>query len=175
MGQNSEKIIILSQTFGSARFTVNKAVAKVPIVYTEDSNKGLLIDGNDNSLFPAGTNFNILSLGFGLPFGFEFEKVCDTSYFYQKIYLYYKFLDGSNILIAPYIIPFQNYEISFNQFVNLGVHAKKYSLRAYFLHPCDPSVLMLNIPDSFNGLTFNIPIFLKIQSTYLPELLPGGD
>ena len=167
---NSEKIIILNQTTGAAFFTVDKSKDSVALSYGSPlpNSYGLLIDGYNNYKFPPGTNINILSLGFSVPSGFEFAQISDDTHYYQRIFFEVKYSsDSFRTDINRYNIPFQNYEVALSAYCGLASNnISDYSLFAHFDVNNMPKILMLNVPPSFNGLKFYVPVFVKVQSSY---------
>lgn len=166
MDNKGDFITVLSQMAGSAFFKVDTTKTEVDLSYTDFSERtGFLVDGYLKSIFKKGCNLNILSVGFTLPFGFEFSKVNDDSKYYQSITLsYVEVVGGLKVKLNELIIPMANYELSMGSYYNLAFIGKEYELTAVFSN--SPKILMLNIPASFNNLTFYCPIFIKVQMSY---------
>lgn len=151
------------QTIGSARFTVDLAQEKV-ILIIKPEDESTFANPRDG-LMRIGDNFILLSMGVSLPFGFELDKIVDDDNIYQNVSIYcYTNNDTSldKIILFNSFIPFANYELSINMFIRVPYDIQLYG--RFNPYPSgDIYISMAGVPEIFDGKTFNVPIFLKVQ------------
>ncbi len=162
----SNKIEIMGQLSGAASFTCNNAVDKVPLTV----GGGVLWSGTKKSVFKNGDAFTLLSLGFTAPLGFEFYNVSDSNNFLQSIEFGLVPV-GNEVYIGnepldKVFLPFASYELANGTYYkNSAFTGQNYRIFAKFSTDGTPEISMLNVPNSLNGKTFLMPIFMKIQHT----------
>lgn len=174
------KIFVLSQTDSCAYFDAVAEGGTANLITPNISaggwdKKGILTDAYYKNIFPAGCNINILSIGFRMPHGFEFEHHVDAVKFYTIAHIGYIDEDEKTVRkdLEKIIMPLENYELNFPIYRSLGSMAKKFVMFAHFpdqvINGYTPKILMLNVPDAFVGKRFYVPIFMKIAVNYYPD------
>lgn len=154
----------------NAKFTVDNTQTIVPI-----TNANLIMFKNSAglSIFTRGDNLVMLSCGVIMPQGFTLTT-SDRSTLpnnYNKP-LGVEFYLGSvtNTFNIPLysqgqggiIIPFNDYEMSLGNFCD-SIRTEQFVIRCSSFNG---GVSMLNVPNSLNGKTFNISMFVKVIHNY---------
>ena len=170
----------------SPYFVVDNTKLSVPLILPSEANL-YMINASGNGNFEAGDNFNLLSIGVKVPLSFEFTGAdaivspatpqkaevmpLKLQGFWGTNFEYVDRLNGGQLLI-----PFENYEMSYNNFFDdpsrwkthfrLFLWPSKFAEYSQENPESPPNISMLTVPDSLNGKTFYITIFCKIEHTY---------
>jgi hypothetical protein len=162
----ARKVQILSQKESSASFTVNTGVGieSVDLI----ANGGVLINGDNKSIFPNGDGIGLLSIGYKLPLSFEFYRTSSNTDFLSLIEVNL-IEDATNTIILPIdkiFLPFENYEMSLGVFYkDSAFTGRNYRLYASFPTTPRPQISMFGVDTKLNGKTFYCPIFIKLEHT----------
>lgn len=158
----------------AATFTVNTAVDNVPV--TTETADGILSLAGNFTKFAWKENFNVLSIGVLLPFGFEFYEYKNSgSNKYRPPYVDMELLKGSDktpfgIIPSRVNIPFENYEMNLGSFIiPPDAIGESYHFAAHLPTTANEILLisMVNVPAAFNAKVFHCPIFAKIEHTLI--------
>jgi hypothetical protein len=145
------------------QFTVNTAVpfvqASQPVILLA----GVMSDKEGKYYFPAGDNFQIISLGFVLPMGFEIYKTEKIGTGIEEPPALSVFaINRLNVIIPispeSVYVPFANYELNFGTFYS-GINQ---DVRIEMTVISDLFVSMVGVPAALNGETFKMPVFAKV-------------
>lgn len=136
-------------------FTVDNTKAFVTVV------GGDITFCNDrlNTIFSAGDNIGLLSIGLPLPNGYNLKSGEYTG----ALEAYVFNISGPIIPILNTWLPFGSYEMAVDGFYNhrsYAFEADRYLLKAKRPQPIN--IDMVGIPDSENGKTYYISPFVKI-------------
>lgn len=159
-------------------FTVNTAVAAVPIAQPVPGSAVVLYAGSGVSRFVRGDNFTLLSCGYFIPERFVLHNygTAGTSSDSTPIIQLWGLPLGAGIPIALFNVgtngairlPFPNYEFSFGVFTNTEQNnftAATFQLETTFplISGLDsPEVSMIDVPAALNGITFKVIPFVKV-------------
>lgn len=163
-------------------FTVDNTVDWV-LVDFPPSTPLRMQNSDEKKSFRPGDNFNILSVGVSLPLGFEFysQVVTPLGSDFNLPFLRLNLIGilPPNVIkdIVPnaYALPFGNYELSINQYVNVlelyGEEPFSLAIRSPLPNDQEIRISMLNVPDSLNGKIFPYIAFAKIEHTFELEVI----
>ena len=165
-----ELIEVLAQKGDNvASFLVNNGTSYVNLVVPNGEQDGLFERPDGGKRFTFQDNIVILSIGCELPLGFEFyDNIIGGDFQLPSVGLkYIKNIDGLSTPIktpSSFWLPFGNYEM------NLGIYNEIVDTVGLFFwikgfFNANYRISMVNVPDSLNGETFYVPLFLKILHT----------
>lgn len=152
-----------------ASFTVDNTVLSGYVTASYDAghlyHDHYLKDAADKAIFADYDNFILLNVGIVLPLAFEF--------FSPSVKLGLKTSDdeGNDIALPglggndSFIVPFVNFEIPLDLMyrpMDLHMTGSRLGGKIFEEDGTDVKISMINVPDSLNGLVFEIPLFAKI-------------
>jgi hypothetical protein len=155
----------------SGQFTTNIAAPSGMVQITQ-AGTGILFNGQYNYRFSSKDNFNILSIGYKLPYSFEIAEhvsmLWGISHVIPISIFICSFPSNTEIELIPrsVLIPFDNFELNYGSFFDLSSYLippadTEFEIRARF-YP-NSFVSMLNVPTALDAKDFRVQIFAKIQ------------
>lgn len=163
-----------------ATFTVNVAFNFVPLVIPA-GDTGIMENAQGFSWLIYKEHFNLISIGFVLPLGFEIFNVLTGAAdpVLPSLNLRFKQNGGVSAQLQPgkLYIPFGSYELNMGTFYNMNstlspVLTSSYQLLFNFDATRTVNISMVGVPAMLNGMTFSAPVFAKIEHTNAMELVP---
>jgi len=159
-----ELIDVLVQNQDNAPlFTVDTGEISTPITNAETNYLGARIGGYQQ--FRRGDNFILLSMGISLPFNFNLGQLPGAIHG-VNVKLYYETPAGGGNLLplateSEIFLPFENYELSINHFVDVSAIPDRFRLSAVVFDSV-PYVSMIGCPAALDEMVVLCPIFIKI-------------
>jgi hypothetical protein len=149
-----------------ATFTVDNTELFVEAGYDigHEIHEHVLTNSNENGIFNAADNLNIISAGFSVPFPFAcYDEQCIVQMGFANAEGDFVPFPGFGVL--GMVFPFENYELPLDLFFSIPDSTMAlYKIGAKILsRDLSPlKISMLNIPDVLNGEVFSVSFFLKI-------------
>ena len=134
----------------------------------------VLQNASGNSVFRAGDNFSVQSVGYSLPEAFVMAKTPANSIKKSPSIILQLLLSTGSLIVHPVYgadgitVPMENYENVINSFLdvtqlNLSLSFKLWALLVGdSVTPVAPRVSMLGVPSTLNGTVQNVTVFVKV-------------
>lgn len=161
-----EHITVLTHDVGEApTFTVNTAVENVAVANPAN---GWLVDPSANGFFQNGESSVLLSVGFRLPHNFVLGQTpgAAPTPISGALDLFYQaraggpFFNYLNEASGRIFVPFENYELASDVFIDSSGVGDDWRLRSLFTTL--PVVSMVNVPAALNTNIYACSVFVKI-------------
>lgn len=173
----AEKIdVLMHQGDMAATFTVDTALAEVPLAPGIDANLGFSLFENPVglSIFQNGDNILVLSIGFVLPLGFELAESLTTGGKFFSPFITTRaeqYPSGAIITALPdlFMPLLNNYELSVGNWHDIQDVTPDDGFQIWghlpVINTTILKVSMVNVPVDFDESVFHVPAFIKVSHT----------